>query len=182
MDDNILYRINHYDKRTRRSLNEILVYETYAEIILYDKYQNEKARAVIDVDDIERVKNYKWSLDRYVKCSSKSILLHRFITKCDDPNVVIDHINVNPLDNRKSNLRFCDTSKNAMNQGISSRNKSGHKGVFLDKHRNKWRATISINKKPIMIGRFDTLEEALEARKLAEEKYYQEFSYKGGGK
>ena len=39
-----------------------------------------------------------------------------------------------------------------------------------------------INKKPIMIGRFDTLEEALEARKLAEEKYYQEFSYKGGGK
>ena len=32
-----------------------------------------------------------------------------------------------------------------------------------------------------MVGRYDALEEALKARKDAEEKYYKEYTYKGGG-
>ena len=67
-----------------------------------------------------------------------------------------------------------------MNQKKSPRNKSGYKGVFYDKARGKWRATIAIDKKPVMIGRYDTLEEALFARAQAEKEYYGEYAYKGG--
>ena len=109
------------------------------------------------------------------------ILLHRLITNCSD-DYVVDHINGNVLDNRKSNLRFCSISQNAMNQKLSSRNKSGHKGIFWDKNRNKWRVTISINKRPVMVGRYDTIEEALMARDEAEDRYYQDYKYKGGGR
>ena len=166
--------------RTRFSLNEIIVYDGYAEIILYDKNQKEKTRVLIDEDDIDKIKNIKWCYDRYVRNTTLKISLHRLIMGCDEKSVV-DHINGNTLDNRKYNLRICDISKNAMNQKISTRNKSGYKGVFWDKNRNKWRVTISIDKKPIMVGRYDTLEEALKARKDAEEKYYKEYTYKGGG-
>ena len=153
--------------------NEIIRYDDYADMILYDKHGNEKARTMIDLDDVDRCGDYRWSYDKYVRNTSFVGMLHRFIMNCtDDDNVVVDHINGNPLDNRKSNLRICNVSQNAMNQKTSTRNKSGHKGIFWDKSRNKWRATISINKKPVMVGRFDTLEEAIEARRQAEIEYY----------
>ena len=176
-----LYRLNQYKKRTRFSLNEIIVYEDHAEILIYDSKQEEIAKAIIDVDDVDKVKDIKWCYDRYVRNTTMKILLHRLITNCSD-DYVVDHINGNVLDNRKSNLRFCSISQNAMNQKLSSRNKSGHKGIFWDKNRNKWRVTISINKRPVMVGRYDTIEEALMARDEAEDRYYQDYKYKGGGR
>jgi hypothetical protein len=173
-----LYRLNVVDRRTRFSKNEIIVYEDYAEIILYDSKLNEKARALIDVDDVSKVKDIKWCFDRYVRSTTIHSTLHRFLLNITDKNP-IDHINGNTLDNRKSNLRVCTTSQNAMNQKLSTRNKSGYKGIFWDKHRNKWRVTIVINGQQTGLGRFNTLEEAIQARKEAVEKYYGEFAYKG---
>ncbi len=46
--------------RTMKDKNEYVLYQDYAEIILYDKNKNEKARVVIDLDDIEKCKEYKW--------------------------------------------------------------------------------------------------------------------------
>lgn len=168
------YRLNQYDRRTRFSLNEIIVYEDYAEIILYDKSQREKARALIDLDDVDRCRNIKWCYDRYVRNTTTKLMLHRYVMGYDN-DLVIDHINGNPLDNRKSNLRICDTSQNAMNQKTSTRNNSGAKGVFWDKHRNKWRVTIAIGKHPKTVGRFNTYEEAVYAREQAEIEYYGNF-------
>lgn len=155
-------------------MNEIIEYDDYAEIILYDKYGNEKARAIIDLDDVDRCRDYRWSYDRYVRNISFVGMLHRFVMNCTD-NMVVDHINGDTLDNRKSNLRICNISQNAMNQKTSTRNKSGHKGIFWEKSRNKWRATINIDKKQIMIGRYNTLEEAIQARRQAEIDYYGEY-------
>ena len=42
--------------RTRKDPNEIIVYDNYAEIVLYDNYGKEINKALIDLDDIEKVK------------------------------------------------------------------------------------------------------------------------------
>ena len=56
-----------------------------------------------------------------------------------------------------------------------SANTSGHKGVSWDKSRNKWYAYITVNYKLINLGRFSILEDAIEARKKAEIKYFGEY-------
>ena len=56
-------------------------------------------------------------------------------------------------------------------------NTSGVKGVNFDKRLQQWRSRIGVNKKTIELGYFDKFEDAVKARKEAEEKYFGEFSY-----
>ena len=99
--------------RTKFDLNEIIKYDNYAEIILYDNNYEEKCRAIIDIEDVDKVNFTSWYLDKngYVvsKCKqtkNKGIYLHRLILNAEKMDVV-DHINHNTLDNRKENLRLC---------------------------------------------------------------------------
>lgn len=80
------------------------------------------------------------------------------------PDKEIDHINHDRSDNRIENLRLVD--RTAQNQSACRRkdNKSGHTGVYWNKRENKWLATIQCNKKTYRIGRFENLEDAVEAR------------------
>ena len=94
-----------------------------------------------------------------------------------DFHVRIDHKNHDKMNNRKSNLRRANNSENAMNSELSSANTSGVTGVYHDKKRNKWIASIMFNYKNIHLGRFDKFEDAVKARKDAEEKYFGEWSY-----
>lgn len=48
------------NSRTRYDPNEIILYNKYAEIVLYDDLCNEKTRTIVDIEDIEKVKKYKW--------------------------------------------------------------------------------------------------------------------------
>ena len=161
--------------RTKSDPNEIIEYDDYAEIILYNKDCEEVARALIDLEDIDKVKDYKWKLkDSGYACNNNCGYLHRFIMDCPD-NMVVDHINHNRLDNRKSNLRICTQQQNSMNAGKRNDNKSGTTGICWDKSRNKWKSYIDINNKRINIGRFNTKEEAIEARKQAELEYFGEY-------
>lgn len=77
----------------------------------------------------------------------------------------VDHINRNRLDNRIENLRVCSRRENMMN---SKRNRSGFPGISWDKINNKWVSQIQINKVMTNLGRYNTLEEAVEARRNAE--------------
>ena len=168
-------------RRTNKDPNEIIMHEDYAEIILYDKNCNEKDRALIDLDDVYKVKQYKWCLDAYgyvIGGKDKKIRLHRFIMNCPD-DMVVDHINLNPLNNRKSNLRICTKQQNEMNRPTRSHNTSGVTGVSKHKQTNKWRAYIEYNQKYIHLGLFNTKEEAIKARKEAELKYFGKYRYQG---
>ena len=160
--------------RKKKEPNKIILRENYAEMVLYNKDDEEVARALIDLDDIEKVKEYRWCLtDGYVVHSrrKKQISMHRLIM--DFPrNKVVDHIHHNRLDNRKSQLRVCTQKENSRN--------SKAKGYALDGGGKKWEVYISINGKSEIIGRFKTEKEALKVRKEAEIKHYGEFSYYKG--
>jgi len=71
---------------------------------------------------------------------------------------VVDHINRNKLDNRRSNLRVVSQSLNALNRDFKP-GKSGLRGVQYDQKRNKWKAVFRYT----VIGWFSTKEKASEA-------------------
>lgn len=170
-------KYGHIPERTRLDPNEIIEYDDYAEMVIYDKDNNEIARTMIDLEYVELVKKYKWGLTNhgYVFCSSIRQQLHRFIMNPPE-GMVVDHINHNPLDNRRDNLRICTQHENSFNSSISSNNKSGIIGVHFDKERNKWQAKIQVNGKTKYLGRYNTLEEAAEARRQAEIEYFGEYA------
>ena len=131
--------------RTNRDPNEIIEHEDYAEIVLYNKKQEEVSRALIDLEDIDKVKDLKWYMDsrRYAFNGKKRILLHRLVMDCPK-GIEVDHIYHNPLDNRKSQLRYATSSQQKMNTKIRCDNSSGHRGVYYDKSRNTWNVNINI--------------------------------------
>ena len=89
--------------------------------------------------------------------------LHRLIT--DAPEwLEVDHINHDTLDNTSENLRNVTRSENAQNKrDISSRNKSGFRGVYWHEGNKRWRARVTVNKKVIDLGEFTDVKQAGEA-------------------
>lgn len=132
---------------------------------------------LVDDSDYEELSRYKWHVSTTTgyACRFHGILMHRQIMRFPD-EMLIDHISGNKLDNRRSNLRIATKSQNGMNRKVNLNNKLGVKGVDL--FQGKYRATININLKRIHLGYFNTIEEAAEARRRAEEFYFGEFAYK----
>lgn len=101
----------------------------------------------------------------------KIIEMHRYLMGCPK-GVYVDHINQNTLDNRFSNLRIVKNSTNLRNGKLRINNTSGVKGVRFNETRDKWTAAIKVNYRTINLGRFQTKEEAVQARRIAEAKYW----------
>lgn len=92
--------------------------------------------------------------------NSSSRLLHRYLLK-PSKGLTVDHINRNPLDNRKENLRRCTCRENNLNK---RNNTSGCPGVRWHSQGKKWNARITIKGKEKSLGMFNTFEEAVKAR------------------
>lgn len=143
--------------------------------------------AIVDAEDFEWLSQYKWQA-KWDKCkkgyyavTGKSILksfsttiMHRLIVGAKKGDIV-DHIDGNGLNNRKSNLRIVTSTENAINHKIRSDNTSSVTGVRFRKSCKKWYAFISINKKETFLGSFVNFEDAVDARGKAEKKYYGDF-------
>tara|TARA_R110000751_G_scaffold207745_1_gene311540 strand:+ start:198 stop:683 length:486 start_codon:yes stop_codon:yes gene_type:complete len=137
---------------------------------------------LVSAEDYEDyVYGYRFSLDKnsyVIYSSTKDGLirkrLHRILMG-EPEDLVVDHINRDPLDNRRENLRIVSRQENQMNLSMKKTNKSGITGVSWHKDANKWRADIAYKYKHIYLGYFDTLEEARKAREDAEEEYFGEF-------
>lgn len=136
-----------------------------------------------DIEDYDKIKDYTWhySKEGYVN-TVKGYRLHRLVLGIEDPKIHVDHKTHPPktnhkVDNRKSNLRIVNQSQNTINSSLRFDNTSGYTGVYYHKKYNKWVAKISINKKAVELGYFTNKEDAIEARKDAEIKYYGEYRY-----
>ena len=130
-----------------------------------------------DLEDYDKIKDYCWYInkDGYVICP-QGILLHSLIMNTSNNNWV-DHIKHKKYDNRKSELRLVSYSQNAMNRSIQSNNTSGITGVYYDTGMKKWVSTIEVDKKKIHLGVFTKIEDAIKKRKMAEERYFGNYSY-----
>lgn len=170
---------------TRFDDNEFIIQEDYC--IIPIKYKSIIKNVIIDIDDIEKCKKYKWCIqeaktsksNNYIRVcchiNNKTIKLHRYILNETNPSIEIDHINGNTLDNRKNNLRLCKHINNMKNQKLNKNNTSGYKGVYYNKTTNKWWAEIHYNNKKIWLGSYIELNDAIKARKEAETKYFGEY-------
>lgn len=125
---------------------------------------NHGKAAIVDDDLYDELSSYRWKYrrhrtrpekDGYVYCysSSRTVYMHRFVM--EEPAGRVDHRNGDPLDNRRSNLRLASQTQNLGNAALSTRNKSGYKGVSLEKRTQKWRATIRFKHKHYELGLFD---------------------------
>ncbi len=145
---------------------------------------------IVDLDEYERTIQKNWwatplhkrskaqyvvrratKLDGHIG-EDKHIYLHRVILNLadDDPREP-DHRNRNGLDNRRSNLRIGTCAQNMANRGIFPSNTSGFKGV--GRHSGRWRARAYRKGNRIIIGDYNTPEEAARA--------YDEFVFKVHG-
>jgi hypothetical protein len=88
------------------------------------------------------------------------------------PKDQIDHINQIKSDNRITNLRESNSSLNQQNTNLRADNTSGYKGVSWRKGINKWVVCIYLNNTKIHLGYFDNLDDAIAARKQAEEQLH----------
>lgn len=134
-----------------------------------------------DVEDYNKIKKYCWMIGNhgYIRSTDENgngILLHRIIMNAEH-DMKVDHINHNTLDNRKNNLRICSDSENIRNRDVSMYNKIGITGVSWLVARKKYVSSITVNYKKIHLGYFNNLNEAINARKEAEKKYFGEYSY-----
>lgn len=92
------------------------------------------------------------------------------------PEDVLDHIDRDRQNNRIANLRCCSASENQWNRSISSDSPFGFNGVSKACSKNGFVAKIRVADKLIHIGTYATIEDAADARQLAERQYYGEFS------
>ena len=138
------------------------------------------AEIIVDADDYEKVKDHSWCLNKLNypvsrMSNNKLTRLSRFLLDLDSPDLVVDHINGNVLDNRRANLRICTNTQNARNCKLSKNNTSGYVGVRMTKS-GKWHAQIMVNRKEINLGRYEKLEDAIKARREGEIRYFGEFA------
>ena len=126
----------------------------------------------VDEDDIERVSNYKWSINKTSNQHTKyattisggtKLYLHRLIMGLGDfkdDKRIVDHKDGNGLNNKKSNLIVCDTLYNSQSFRGHNRNFGL---VYFDtsmKRVKRWRAAVTINKQRHQ-KRFETEAEAI---------------------
>ena len=131
-------------------------------------------------EDYDNLSQYSWSSTskgypyRYFGCidgKQKNVYMHRELLNATK-GITVDHIDNNPLNNTRENLRLATYAENLANTGKQKNNTSGYKGVAYNKINNNWRAMI----RDKYLGSFNTPREAAAAYNKAAIDLYGEFA------
>jgi hypothetical protein len=175
-----ILRYGYIKERTIYDRNTFIFEENICRIELFNRKCEKIAEAIIDIDDYDLVKGYKWRVSgdgRYVVTHNKEkcLYMHRFIMNAAN-NQEVDHCDGNGFYNIRPNLRLCAHSQNLSNQRISTKNTSGFKNIYWDKLRNRWVVEIKANKIKHYIGSFVNIEDAKQAAITARQNFHGKFA------
>ena len=134
-------------------------------------YMKNDVEFYFDLEDYDKINLHYWSMDNngYPQ-KSDGVRVHNLVLGKRD-GFIIDHINGDKLNNRKTNLRFATHKENMINRKISKNNTTGYIGVYISK-KMEYKSRIGVDRKTIQLGTFDNIEEAIKARLKAELKYF----------
>ena len=132
-----------------------------------------------DEDDLSTVCSRTWypSFQGHMiyACDARGNTLHSVLIPDLPRGYEIDHVNRDSLDNRRCNLRVCTHQQNQFNHDLQRNNTSGYAGVSYFPSRKKFRARIKYSNREIHLGYFLTIEEASQARSVAEHYLFGEY-------
>lgn len=130
-----------------------------------------------DIHEVLVDKDFEWEGKISISASGHAVIwlnqklvyLHRFILGVDKQcKLVVDHINRNPLDNRKENLRLITKAENAINKI--------NRGYVYHKKTGKWNPRIKTGSIYKSLGLYATEEEARQVYRKAHAEYHKELS------
>lgn len=124
---------------------------------------------MVDDEDFAKLSASKWqvtgkrasSIQGWGPQEKRTVVLARMVLGSVPPNMQVDHINGDPFDNRKCNLRVCTQQQNQYNRKKRVNSASGYKGVYA--LRGRWTALLKYNGKTLYLGMFDSDIEAAKA-------------------
>lgn len=162
-----------YIKETIYDKNEIIIHEDYAVVVVKDKYNNIKATTKIDIDDIPKVQKGKIGMypngHFYINFGKRDRQrLTRYLLNISDVYTPggkqVDHINRDPSDNRKCNLRYVECIENQRNKENSvSIHYCTHRNIYYRPNRIKPYYYDIKHRKGRFVKHFNTEKEAYEA-------------------
>lgn len=137
--------------------------------------------ALVDDDFYSIIVKHRWYFDRGYAVTGAgnrhtNQKMHQLVMG-PSLNFEIDHIDGKPLNNQKSNLRFCTHSQNMAKANIRSDNTTGYRGVYYHMPNSKYIAQIRVNSKTIYLGSFKSPHDAAICYNNASLKYFGVFGY-----
>ena len=161
-------------------LKEFLDYNPDTGIIIWKKTTNQRIKVGQEAGSLNvRTKNLVYRLIKFNHGSYKAHRLAYYMYHGIDPrNNDIDHEDRNGLNNKINNLRLATRSDNCKNRSMAENNTSGVTGVSWAKKRRRWEARLKMNGKQKYLGYFVNKEDAIQARKEGEKKYFGKFRRK----
>lgn len=177
------------------TFNQYKINENTAILYLRDQKHNIVGEALIDTEDLQKLidldlswyrslssasKEYYVYATKYLglingKPKYKKLQLHRILMGQDDPNIFIDHMDANPYNNRKENLRLSDKPLNSKNRKSKNKNNTtGYRNVCF--YKGFYIVQLQINGKNTKLGSFRTPEEAGDFAQMKRHEIYGEYA------
>lgn len=130
--------------------------------IAYEIHTRKGVAILVDAQDYASFSQRTWGIasggyaknDWWDNGKRKTILMHHLVLPKKE-GFEIDHINRNPLDNRRVNLRYATHAQNIANSGLRKINTSGYKGVGWSNMQHAWIARFRSNGHVFILGKFD---------------------------
>lgn len=127
------------------------------QIPLRNRKKEVVAHAIVSEEDFEHLNSYRWySGSKYVSgvVEGEHLLLHRYVMiylmkQSIDKGFVVDHINNDPFDNRRENIRILSFSENARNKKCLKNGTSQFRGVSLTSGGRKLKWCVTFNLKGV---------------------------------
>lgn len=154
-------------------------------VIFLQCKDGEVVETIIDTADFSKVNSYggTWHVKRDKRranqCGSSYVYIeikhaHHYLSRVllgAPKGIVVDHINQNTLNNRRSNLRAVTVAENGQNRKLNVNSTSNFPGVFYRTSRGRWEVSVQFDKRRKYVGHYESFDEAkgasMQARKDA---------------